>query len=375
MRDLKSIKRVILKIGSSSIVNADLTINYGLLESLMNSFKKLQDGGIQLVLVTSGAIALGRSVLNLKAKPKNMALKQACAAIGQARLMEEYNNIGQKYGIKCGQILLNHDDFQIRKRLKFLQDCLEECLKNNVIPIINENDALAVEEIKVGDNDTLASLLVPAIDADLLILFSDIDGLYDKNPKLYADAKLINIVDKIDDDILAMAGDATSNVGTGGMQTKLNAAIMSTSVGCNMIICNSNRISDLEKIIKGAEIGTLFKAKKSISNRDHWIIFRSKAIGRIMVDDGLKKKLEEKKVSILPKGIIGVEGSFLEKSVVDIVDKSGLVLAKGITNYSSTFIDDIKGLSKEEILMDKNISKAIVIHADNLVIIKEDIAC
>ena len=374
MRKLKN-KRIILKIGSSSIVNSDLTVNFELLNSLMNSFKKLQDSGVQIVLVTSGAIALGRSVLGLKNKPKTMALKQACAAIGQARLMEEYNNVGQKYGVKCGQILLNHDDFQIRTRLHFLQDCLEECLKNKVIPIINENDALAVEEIKVGDNDTLASLLVPVIDANLLILFSDIDGFYDKNPKLYDDAKLINEVDKIDDSILRMAGDATSNVGTGGMATKINAAIMTTSVGCDMIICNSNRISDLEAIISGEEIGTLFKAKRSISEREHWIIFRSNSLGRIYVDDGLKKILETKKVSILPKGILKVEGSFLENSVVDVVDKDGIVIAKGVTNYSSTLIDDIKGLSKEEILFEKNIDKALIIHADNLVIIKEDKVC
>ena len=370
MRKLKS-KRIILKIGSSSIVNEDLTVNYILLNSLMNSFKKLQDDGVQIVLVTSGAIALGRSVLGLKNKPKTMSLKQACAAIGQAKLMEEYNNVGQKYGVKCGQILLNHDDFQIRTRLHFLQDCLEECLKNKVIPIINENDALAVEEIKVGDNDTLASLLVPVIDANLLILFSDIDGFYDKNPKLYEDAKLINEVEKIDDDILKMAGDATSNVGTGGMQTKVNAAIMTTSVGCDMIICNSNRIGDLEAIISGEEIGTLFKAKRSISEREHWIIFRSNSKGKVVVDDGLKNILETKKVSILPTGIIRVEGSFLENSVVDVTDKDGNVIAKGVTNYSSTFIDDIKGLSKEEIFFEKNIDKAIVIHADNLVIIKE----
>ena len=374
MRKLKN-RRIILKIGSSSIVNEDLTVNYKLLNSVMNSFKKLQDEGVQIVLVTSGAIALGRSVLGLKNKPKMMSLKQACAAIGQARLMEEYNNVGQKYGIKCGQILLNHDDFQIRKRLHFLQDCIEECLKNKVIPVINENDVLAVEEIKVGDNDTLASLLVPVIDANLLILFSDIDGLYDKNPKLYSDAKLINEVEKIDEDILKMAGDATSNVGTGGMQTKINAAIMTTSVGCDMIICNSNRIDDLETIINGDEIGTLFKAKRSISEREHWIIFRSNPKGKVIVDDGLERILENKKVSILPTGIIGVEGSFLENSVVDVTNKDGVVIAKGITNYSSTFIDDIKGLSKEEIHFEKNIDKAIVIHADNLVIIKEDISC
>jgi glutamate 5-kinase len=375
MRDLKSIKRVILKIGSSSIVNGDLSINYKLLDSLMNSFKKLQDDGIQLVLVTSGAIALGRSVLGLKNKPKTMALKQACAAIGQAKLMEEYNNIGQKYNVKCGQILLNHDDFQIRKRLKFLEDCLEECLKNNVIPIINENDALAVEEIKVGDNDTLSSLLVPVINADLLILFSDIDGLYDKNPKEFDDAKFIDTVDKVDSNIYKMVGVNKSNVGTGGMETKLNAAIIATQAQGNMIICNSNRIIDLEKIIEGAEIGTLFKAKKRlISLREHWMIYRVKASGSIVIDTGAINALNEKKLSILPKGIISVNGNFLSDSIINVISEDGKLIAKGISNYSSDQIDLIKGKKSNEFLGKKYL-KEEVIHANNLVIIREDILC
>ena len=179
MREFESIKRVILKIGSSSLVDEKLNIKADVLDELMHSFKNLLDKGIELCLVSSGAIALGRGELGLKKKPTEMALKQACAAIGQAKLMEYYNEAAKKYGIVCGQILVNHDDFQHKNRLKFLEQSLEAMLKNKVIPIINENDVLAVEEIKVGDNDTLSSLLVPAINADLLILFSDIDGLFD----------------------------------------------------------------------------------------------------------------------------------------------------------------------------------------------------
>ena len=170
MRDLKDIKRVILKIGSSSLVDEKLNIKNDVLDNLMASFKNLINKGIEICLVTSGAIALGRGELGLKKKPTEMALKQACAAIGQAKIMEYYNEAAKKHGLLCGQILVNHDDFQVRNRMQFLTQSLEAMLKNKVIPIINENDVLAVEEIKVGDNDTLSSLLVPVINADLLIL-------------------------------------------------------------------------------------------------------------------------------------------------------------------------------------------------------------
>ncbi len=375
MREFESIKRVILKIGSSSLVNEKLNIKADVLDELMHSFKNLLDKGIELCLVSSGAIALGRGELGLKKKPTEMALKQACAAIGQAKLMEYYNEAAKKYGIVCGQILVNHDDFQHKNRLKFLEQSLEAMLKNKVIPIINENDVLAVEEIKVGDNDTLSSLLVPVVEADLLILFSDIDGLYDKNPKEYADAKMVKVVDKIDKSIYDMVGINRSNVGTGGMETKLNAAIIATQAHGNMIICNSNRIKDLVNIIDGEEIGTLFVAKKnSISAREHWMIYPVKAEGAIVIDDGAKNRLSEKKASILPKGIVEVKGEFFAYSVINVLDTNGNVFAKGNSNYSYAEINEIKGKRTTEFLNDKFIKKE-VIHANNLVIIREDILC
>ena len=375
MRDLKDIKRVILKIGSSSLVDDKLNIKNDVLDNLMASFKNLINKGIEICLVTSGAIALGRGELGLKKKPTEMALKQACAAIGQAKIMEYYNEAAKRHGLLCGQILVNHDDFQVRNRMQFLAQSLEAMLKNKVIPIINENDVLAVEEIKVGDNDTLSSLLVPVINADLLILFSDIDGLYDKNPKEYNDAKFIDTVDKVDSNIYKMVGVNKSNVGTGGMETKLNAAIIATQAQGNMIICNSNRIIDLEKIIEGAEIGTLFKAKKRlISLREHWMIYRVKASGSIVIDTGAINALNEKKVSILPKGIISVNGNFLSDSIINVISEDGKLIAKGISNYSSDQIDLIKGKKSNEFLGKKYL-KEEVIHANNLVIIREDILC
>lgn len=377
MRDFSEIKRVVVKVGSSSLVNADNSINFQRIDELMQTFSKLKKNNIEIALVSSGAIALGMYQLGLSKKPKEMALKQACAAIGQAKLMQCYNDSASKYGLICGQILLNHDDFQIRKRMLYLCDTLDAMFKNNIIPIINENDALAVEEIKVGDNDTLASLIVPMIKANLLVLFSDIDGLFNKNPKLYSDAFIIKTVDKIDNNVLSMVGDSTSNVGTGGMKTKINAAIIATTACCNMIICNSQEISRLDDIIKGEEIGTLFTAKKKgISSREHWMIFKANSSGNIIVDDGCKDMLLKKKVSILPKGVVSVNGEFLQGAVIDICDKNNKIIAKGITNYSYLDILRIKGLSTMEVKqLISSDAKSEIIHANNMVVFREDLLC
>ena len=371
MRDFNQIKRLIIKIGSSSLVKADLSINEPVLIQIMASLKKLKEKGIDSCIVTSGAIAIGMHELKINKKPKNMSLKQACAAIGQAKLMEYYNKSAEIYGLLLGQILVNHDDFQVRKRMIYLSDTLDSMFKNGVIPVINENDALSVEEIKVGDNDTLASLIAPMIDADLLILFSDIDGLYDKNPKEYSDAKLISLVNNIDSKIIGYASGSNSSVGTGGMKTKIDAAIASTSANIDMIICNSNKLDKLEDIVSGLEIGTLFKGNNKLHSRDHWIIFKTKSQGYIVMDDGFVDVLNKKKVSILPKGIISVHGNFISGSVIDVKDKNGNIIAKGITNYSSSEIDLIKGNDSDKIeSILSYFTKNEVIHANDMVVIR-----
>ncbi|MCR5349645.1 MAG: glutamate 5-kinase [Acholeplasmatales bacterium] len=374
MRDFKNIKRIVIKVGSSSLVKKDLSINIKMLNSIMSGFSKLKDLGIDSCLVTSGAIAVGMHELGLTKKPTNMALKQACAAVGQAKLMESYNSVANLYELKLGQILVNHDDFQVRKRMVLLSDTLDSMFKNNIIPVINENDALAVDEIKVGDNDTLASLISPMVSADLLILFSDINGLYDKNPKLYDDAKMISDVKHIDESIISMATGATSKVGTGGMETKIKAALISNMSGLDMIICNSNKIDELVNIVKGEEIGTLFnKYEKCISSRDDWMIFKTNSCGQIILDKNFKNDLNVKKVSILPTGITDCKGEFLKGSIIDIKNSDGVIIAKGISNYSSNEINLIKGHKSSEftdILGYKG--KSEVIHADNLVVIKEE---
>jgi glutamate 5-kinase len=373
MRNFQNIKRIIIKVGSSSLVKSDYSVNMPMLVTIMHEFSNLKKKGIDVALVTSGAIAVGMNVLGLEHKPKDMALKQACAAVGQAKLMEAYKKAAEIYIIKLGQILVNHDDFQVRKRMLYLSNTLDSMFKNNIVPVINENDALAVEEIKVGDNDTLAALIAPMVDADLLVLFSDIDGLYTKYPKVYKDAVMVDIVDKIDSNILSMVSGSTTNVGTGGMETKIDAALISTMVGVNMIICNSNKLDSLIDIAEGKNIGTLFKAQeKGISSREHWMIFKANSQGAITVDNGVKELLEKRKVSILPKGITKVDGEFLSGSVIDIISVDGIILAKGITNHSSSEIDSVKGKDSKtaDSIIDFHTKKGIV-YADDMVILKE----
>ena len=373
MRDFKNIKRIIIKVGSSSLVKKDLSVNFDMLDTILSNFKKLKDLGIDSCLVTSGAIAVGMNVLNLEKKPTDMSLKQACAAVGQAKLMESYNQVAEKYDLKLGQILINHDDFQIRNRMIHLSNTLNSMFKNSIIPVINENDALAIDEIKVGDNDTLASLISPMVGADLLILFSDIDGLYNKNPKIYDDAYMIDEVEKIDENIINMGKGATSKVGTGGMQTKIKAAFIANMRGIDMIICNSNRIKDLVNIIEGEKIGTLFKkSDKIISSKEDWMISKVNPYGIIFVDEYFALRLKDKKSSILPKGIRKIEGEFFKNSIVDIRDINGNLLARGITNYSSNEIKLIMGHSTSEIVDILGYKgKNEVIHANNLVMLKD----
>ena len=366
-------KRVIVKVGSSSLVNGDLSINARVFDLLMRAFKGLKDAGVEPCLVTSGAIAVGRNILKLDEKPKDMGLKQACAAVGQAKLMEYYNACAEKYGLTLGQVLVNHDDFQFRGRMLHLSDTLDAMFKNGIIPVVNENDALSVDEIKVGDNDTLAALITPMVNAELLVLFSDIDGLYDKNPKTDRSAKLISRVEKIDKEIFAFAGGSGSSVGTGGMETKLNAAVITTMAGSDMIICNSSEIGRLTEIVGGLKVGTFFARGKGISSREHWIIFKTNSAGRIVVDKGLKAALDEKKVSILPMGITGVYGKFDKGGIVEIATEDGETIGKGITRFSSDEIAAIKGKKSEEISKILGCKcKKEVVHANDLVILCGD---
>ena len=366
---MKKINRIILKVGSSSLVSESGIVNDLFFERLIKTIQNLMDEEKEVILVTSGAIAVGMGKLGLPKKPKKMALKQACAALGQATLMNEYEKHASKYNLLCAQILVNHDDFENRNRMINLSNTLEELFKNKILPIINENDALNVEEIKVGDNDTLSSLLVPMVNCDLLVLISDIDGLYDKNPKQFDDAKKIDYVYKIDKSIDDMVGDITSNVGTGGMETKIKAARICTFAGGNMAIISNEDIEKIVDLANGEKVGTLFISDKTLHSKEHWMVYNAYAKGSIIVDSGAKKALLERK-SLLPKGIISVNGIFEENSVVFITDIDNNIIGKGITNYSSKDITNVIGkhsIEAKEILKSE---KEEIVHANFLVLIE-----
>ena len=366
---MKKNSRIILKVGSSSLVFENGKINDLFFDKLINTIQLLMKNDKEVILVTSGAIAVGMGKLGLPKKPKNMALKQACAALGQATLMNEYEKYASKYNLLCAQILVNHDDFENRNRMINLSNTLEELFKNKILPIINENDALNVEEIKVGDNDTLSALLVPMVNCDLLVLISDIDGLYDKNPKQYSDAKKIDYVYKIDKTIDAMVGDITSNVGTGGMETKIKAARICTFAGGNMAIVANEEIDKIIDLVNGEKVGTLFMSDKTLHSKEHWMVYNAYAKGSIVVDDGAKKALLERK-SLLPKGIVSVNGIFEENSVVFITDNLGNVIGKGITNYSSKDIVNVMGKHSIEAKNILKSDKEEIVHANLLVLVE-----
>ena len=373
MRDLSKIKNLIIKIGSSSLCDDEGNINKEKILNLIQQIAYIKRKGIKITLVSSGAINAGVQVMNLTSRPQTIPQKQALAAIGQASLMQIYEDLFSLFNLKCAQILLNHDDFDDRKRLMNFSNAMQALIEYDVVPIINENDTLAVEEIKVGDNDTLASLIVPAVNGDMVILVSDIDGLYDDNPHTNKNAKLIRNVDGITKEIESMAKDASSKVGTGGMITKIRAAKVCNDFGCDMAIVNGNQPNVLIDLINGQDVGTYFDGKpgRNLNSRQHWIMYRSTPKGIIVVDDGAKQALVTSHTSLLPKGIVDVKGNFMISQIIDIVDTSDNLLARGMVNYSSDEIKLIKGLKTSEIeavLHYKDYDE--VVHANNLVLVE-----
>lgn len=372
MRNIEGIERIVVKVGSSSLCNEKGQIQKGKILHLIMQLSKLVKLGYSVVLVSSGAIAAGMGALHLDRKPKTMPEKQALAAIGQARLMQIYEEIFELFEMKCAQVLLNHDDFDDRKRLMNLSNTINSLMNYGVIPIVNENDALAVDEIKVGDNDTLAALLLSVVEADLLVLVSDIDGLYDANPHENPQAKLIKYVDYVNEDIEKMAGGSSSQLGTGGMMTKIKAAKIVNDYGSHLAIVNGQKDDYLLRLFDEEENGTWFNGQsgKSLNAKAHWLTYRSSPKGEIMIDDGAVIALSQKRKSLLPSGVIGVHHHFLMGQVVDIVDSSGQRIAKGVSNYSSDEIKLIMGHNTndiENILHYKDYDE--IIHANNMVLI------
>lgn len=370
--DIPRKKRVVIKVGTSSLTYANGKMNLRFMDHLARQISDLRNRGIQVILVTSGAIGIGFPELGFKEKPSLLPYKQASAAVGQGILMNIYEHLFREYGHVVGQLLFTKGDAVNSKRYLYMRGTLSALLELGAIPVINENDAVTADEIKIGDNDTLSAIVASIAEADLLIILSDIDGLYTADPRKDPKAELIHEVPEFLRDIFRIAGGAGTSQGTGGMYTKIQAAEICVHSGIDMIIAKGSLPDVILHIMDGDNIGTLFKGENvhpQLKKRD--VIIGTAVKGKILVDGGCRKALLDKGSSLLAVGITGIEGSFEEGDTVSVYygDEE---LARGITHYSSGDIQKIKGLHSGEM------AKALggeapydtVIHRDNLLVMR-----
>ena len=365
-------KRIVVKIGTSTLTKNNGELDEEKIKKIVTNLSKINDE-IDVIFVTSGAVGAGMGQLKLSQKPKSISEKQALAAVGQVSLIHLYQVLFWAHGKSIAQLLLTKDDFNDRKRYLNIKNVCNALLEKKIIPIINENDPVVgegIKGIKVGDNDTLSALVAGLVEADLLIILSDIAGLYDKNPSEFSDAKFINLVSKIDEKIQNMAGSEGGKFGTGGMRTKIIAAKMATKIGTNLVIACGDEPENLIRIVKGDEVGTLFlRQDKKLSSKKYWLSYGSENSGGILADDGAISALKDGK-SLLAVGIKGFVGEFERGDVVEILSVKNELIAKGISNYSSNEISQIAGKKSdaiEQILGYKYDDS--VIHIDNIVLI------
>lgn len=363
--------RIVIKIGSNILTDKKGGLNPKRIYSIAKDIFDICEAGYEVVIVSSGAVAAGMKKLGLKEKPKDIQLKQAAAAIGQSSLMWAYEKGFSDFGKKVAQVLLTREDFSERGRYLNSKNTIITLLSYGIIPIINENDTVATDEIKFGDNDQLAALVSGLIDAERLIILSDVNGLYSSDPNKNPDAEIIPFVSEITSEFESMAGGAGSAVGTGGMYSKILAAKKAVSYGIRVNIISGRKKGLLVSLLKGIHIGTEFKPHiKKISSRKGWIAYAIKPKGSLVIDDGAVSAILKAGKSLLPSGIIRVEGMFDTGDAVYCVDLRGNRIAKGIVNYSSHDTEKIKGKKTTEIesILGYKYSDEVV-HRDNLVLL------
>ncbi|MCF0223001.1 MAG: glutamate 5-kinase [Fibrobacter sp.] len=336
---LDEARRIVVKIGSRILVDSKRGgVNTRYIQKLADSVARLMEQGKEVVIVTSGAVGTGMSQLGYKEKPTVVAEKQACAAVGQIDLMYAYREMFRWMQLSVGQILLSAEDFRDRGRYKNLQNTIKVMLERKIVPIINENDSLAVAEIKVGDNDKLSSDVALFLDADLLLIFTDEDGLYDDNPKKNPSARLLRFVPEITSSILALAGkpgETGSAVSTGGMRSKLEAIRNVTRSGCNAFLANGMKVLPHQVILENAD-GTLFVGSKNkLNSRQRWLSFITTPRGSVVVDEGCVNAVRQKHSSILPVGVVVVKKHFDKGDLIEIVDAKGVAIARGVAKIDS----------------------------------------
>jgi glutamate 5-kinase len=368
---LKGVKRIVIKIGSRVLTDAAGALDMSVIGRVCLDIAALREQGLQIVVVSSGAIAAGRSALGLTDKPKTIPHKQAAAAVGQTRLMRAYEEALSPHNLKAAQLLLTSEDLASRQRFLNARATLDALLGFGIIPIINENDTVVVDEIKFGDNDNLSAMVTNVAEAHLLLILTDIEGFYSADPRTNADAQLIPLVKTITREVERAAGGSGSSAGTGGMATKVAAARKAGKNGVATIIVSGKRERIILAALRGDDVGTLFlPSGEGVNRRKHWIAYTLKPVGRIFVDNGARDVLLKKGKSLLPSGVTRVEGSFVRGASVRICGLEGKEFARGLSDYSSTEIARLAGIKSSEIeaILGYHYGDVIV-HRDNLVIL------
>lgn len=368
--DLTQTRRCVVKIGSALLTANGQGLDRAAIAGWVTQLANLRARGIEVVLVSSGAVAEGMMRLGWTQRPRALFEQQAAAAVGQMGLVQAYESCFQQHGIHTAQVLLTHDDLSDRQRYLNARSTLRTLLDLGVVPVVNENDTVVTDEIRFGDNDTLAALVANLLEADCLIILTDQAGLFDKDPRRHDDARLIDTASANDASLEALVGEAGA-LGRGGMLTKLRAARLAARSGAATVIAYGHEPDVLAVVLAGNNVGTLLSAEQAaIVARKQWLAGHLQLCGRLVLDDGAVKVLRESGRSLLPVGVTAVSGHFVRGDVVACVDKNGVEVARGLVNYSAPEAQKIKGLpsgAMESVL--GYVDQPELIHRDNLVLI------
>lgn len=368
-QSLKNNKRWVVKVGSALLTNDGQGLCQNVIERLAEQIAFLRDKNIEVILVSSGSVAVGVSQLGMGTRPERVNELQAAAAVGQASLVRHYEDAFRPYGISIAQILLTHADIANRERYLNAQSTLNKLLDLGVLGVVNENDTVATEEICFGDNDNLAALVANLVGAELLVILTDQDGLYTADPRSNPDAKLLHEVDANDESLLAMASGGSS-VGRGGMVTKLTAAQTASLSGASTVIASGRTANIISRLYDGELLGTLLLAGNRLTSKKQWMAGQMKVSGSVIVDDGATKVIKQSGSSLLMVGVIAVNGEFERGELIQCLDRHGVEIARGLSNYSASEAETVKGKPSSEIFELLGYGgDSELIHRDNLVIV------
>jgi glutamate 5-kinase len=366
---ISNLKRLVVKVGSAILTDNGRGLDRKAISSLVVQMAAIRHSGIELVLVSSGAVAAGMTRLGWTERPNALHELQAAAAVGQMGLIQNYESEFQHFGLHTAQVLLSHDDISARDRYLNARSTLTTLLGLGVVPVVNENDTVVTDEIRFGDNDTLAALVANLVDADALVILTDQEGLYEADPRLYNNAELLNEINANDDSLMAMAG-GSGRLGRGGMVTKIKAAKLAARSGAHTVIAGGSVRDVLSRIVSGDTVGTLLVAdQQPLAARKQWLAGLMKTNGLVQLDDGAVKVLQNSGSSLLPVGVKSVSGSFSRGDVVSCVDSDGREIARGLINYGAEDAERITGCSSDQIVDILGYQgEGELIHRDNLVL-------